>query len=63
MKNGRTPFNPADFAAFRRAIGTEPTIPNAYEYEENECPGHLASKDDRKVCVHCGVHIDSLRPE
>jgi hypothetical protein len=28
VKNGRTPFNPADFSDFRRAIGTEPTIPN-----------------------------------
>lgn len=32
-------------------------------YSEEECPGHVASKDDAKVCGRCGVHIDSLRPE
>lgn len=29
---------------------------------EELCPGHVASADDPKVCAHCGVHIDSLRP-
>ncbi len=33
-----------------------------FAYGENECPGHVASKDDAKVCARCGVHIDSLRP-
>lgn len=27
-----------------------------------DCPGHVASKDDAKVCEHCGTHIDELRP-
>jgi len=62
MKNGRTPFDPAEFADFRRAIGTEPTIPNAYAFSEEGCPGHVASEHDGKVCGNCGVHIDSLRP-
>lgn len=29
---------------------------------EELCPGHVASADDPRVCAHCGVHIDSLRP-
>lgn len=29
---------------------------------EENCPGHVASADDPRVCAHCGVHIDSLRP-
>lgn len=29
---------------------------------EDNCPGHVASDADPKVCRHCGVHIDSLRP-
>ncbi len=29
---------------------------------ERWCSGHVASADDPKVCAHCGVHIDSLRP-
>jgi N6-adenosine-specific RNA methylase IME4 len=31
--------------------------------DENDCPGHVASEADPKVCGHCGVHIDSLRPD
>lgn len=30
---------------------------------EHECPGHVASDDDPKVCARCGTHIDSLRPD
>lgn len=30
--------------------------------DEQFCPGHTASDNDPKVCRHCGVHIDSLRP-
>lgn len=29
---------------------------------EEDCPGHVASARDRRVCRRCGVHIDSLRP-
>jgi hypothetical protein len=28
---------------------------------ERECPGHVASEHDPKVCGRCFVHIDSLR--
>jgi hypothetical protein len=31
--------------------------------EENDCPGHVSSEHDGKICRHCGVHIDSLRPD
>lgn len=29
---------------------------------EHDCPGHVASQNDPKVCGRCGTHIDSLRP-
>lgn len=28
---------------------------------EDDCPGHVGSDGDAKVCGRCGVHIDSLR--
>lgn len=28
----------------------------------NACPGHIASENDPKVCVRCGVHVDEERP-
>lgn len=31
-------------------------------YTEDNCPGHVASAYDGKICGRCGVHIDSLRP-
>ena len=33
-----------------------------FHYDEDHCPGHVASRLDRKVCGLCGIHIDSLRP-
>lgn len=27
-----------------------------------DCPNHIASVTDPKVCARCGVHIDDLRP-
>lgn len=32
------------------------------DISEENCPGHVASENDPKVCGLCGVHIDSLRP-
>jgi hypothetical protein len=32
------------------------------DFKEEDCPGHVASADNPKVCDRCGVHIDSLRP-
>lgn len=32
-------------------------------YGEDECPNHIASNADPKICGCCGIHIDSLRPE
>lgn len=34
-----------------------------FEYDEEDCPGHVAWERNPKVCGRCGVHIDSLRPE
>ena len=30
--------------------------------DEEDCPGHVASEHDSKICGRCGTHIDSLRP-
>lgn len=30
--------------------------------DEQHCPGHVASDNDPKICRHCGIHIDRLRP-
>lgn len=32
-------------------------------FTEEHCPGHIASERDAKVCLRCGTHIDSLRPD
>ena len=31
-------------------------------FGEDECPGHVASEVDSKICGRCGTHLDSLRP-
>lgn len=31
-------------------------------YDEDDCPGHVASPTNSKVCQNCGVHVDSFRP-
>ncbi len=33
------------------------------EFAEEDCPGHVASEFDPKICGRCGTHIDSLRPD
>lgn len=33
-----------------------------YAFLESDCPGHIASSSDAKVCGRCGIHIDGLRP-
>jgi len=35
-------------------------LPQGWVDEQN-CPGHVASRFDPKICGHCGIHIDSLR--
>lgn len=34
-----------------------------YPFNEEACPGHVASFDDPKVCKNCGTHVDSMRPD
>lgn len=29
---------------------------------DENCPGHVASAHDAKICGRCGIHIDELRP-
>lgn len=51
-----------------RILGTSPP-PQLIEVgpipmiSENDCPGHVASVNDPKICGVCGVHIDELRPD
>lgn len=33
------------------------------KFDENDCPGHIASVHDSKTCGLCDTHIDSLRPD
>lgn len=46
---------------------SESTLPKprtiSYPYREEECPGHIASEGNVKVCARCGVHIDDFRPD
>lgn len=32
-------------------------------FDEQTCPGHVASERDPKVCGRCGVHINELRDD
>lgn len=41
----------------RDEIGSPPA------FGQDDCPGHVASHSDAKVCGRCGVHIDSLSPD
>jgi hypothetical protein len=34
-----------------------------YHHTEDNCPNHVASAGDAKVCGRCGTHINSLRPD
>lgn len=29
----------------------------------SNCPGHVASDEDRRVCGRCGTHVDSERAD
>lgn len=46
-------------AGFQAALGWEG---DQALVSEEDCPGHVASTADPKVCGRCGIHIDSLRP-
>lgn len=45
-----------------KAEFVEKVAPGYVAFDEQSCPGHVASKNDPKVCGRCGIHIDSLRP-
>ena len=34
-----------------------------YAFTEENCPGHVASASNSKICGRCGTHIDSLRSD
>lgn len=33
-----------------------------YDYDEEDCPGHVGGMNNPKICINCGTHVDSLRP-
>jgi uncharacterized protein (DUF983 family) len=33
------------------------------DFDEQSCPGHVASRSDPKICGRCGTHVDSMRPD
>jgi hypothetical protein len=52
----------AEDGAFRTAAGIYRRLADRIDLHVQEtCPGHVASKDDPKVCAACGIHIDALR--
>lgn len=46
----------------RTALQARLDLIKAQAHLEDNCPGHVASAADSKICAHCGVHVDSLRP-
>lgn len=50
----------AEQANAERAAMVGPEI--VYAYTEDNCPGHVASQTDPKICGRCGVHSSSLDP-
>jgi hypothetical protein len=30
-------------------------------FKEEDCPGHVASEGNSKICGRCGVHVDAMR--
>jgi ribosomal protein L40E len=46
---------------WRTSIYKEPSQ-ERFVFPEDDCPGHVASVFDPKVCGRCGVHIMSLMP-
>lgn len=54
---------PATLAArIAKADFVKKIAPDFVAFDEQSCPGHVASNDNPKVCGRCGTHIDSLRP-
>lgn len=52
----------AEDGAFRTAANIYRKLADRIDLHVQEtCPGHVASKDDPKVCAACGINIDALR--
>lgn len=50
----------------QRAVACMPpknSLLRVVKFAEEDCPGHVASPNDPKICDRCGVHIDSLRTD
>jgi hypothetical protein len=54
----KDPHDDAAHAHWRSVIAEA----EARVVDEQNCPGHVASERDPKICGRCGTHIDSLRP-
>ena len=55
-------FSTAQVEAVSAALSSPAPEGKSFTFSENNCPGHVASADNPKVCDRCGTHIDSLRP-
>lgn len=56
-------FDAFSQAHYRRMANTLRTASGAECWRQENCPGHVASEDDPKICGICGTHVDSLRPD
>src|SRR5690554_368607 len=41
----------------------EAAFDSDHSVDEADCPGHVASAHDPKICGRCGVSVDELRPD
>jgi len=53
---------PVDFTVSHEAVNVEVRAFCENHFGEDECPGHVATRENPKVCSRCGIHVDSLRP-
>lgn len=64
LQDGRELIIARDFAEARMIERLFPVGANGEVISSQvDCPGHVASEHNRKVCARCGIHIDEERPE
>lgn len=51
------------FGILNRWIYGEKRAGERVKFNEESCPGHIASDGNHKICGLCGIHVDSLRPD
>lgn len=53
---------PAKIAELSLSADDRRAAASLIAFTEEDCPGHIASAGNPKICGRCGIHIDSLRP-